>query len=120
MPVLLIDFDGTITKRNEFPNIGELNDGAIESIKLLQSKGCICCLWTCRHGKTLEMAKQFLENKGLIMDGYNTSPFDDHIPGGRKPIADVYIDDASYQNKIRKEPIDWYKITNDILTYYNL
>lgn len=119
MPVLMIDFDGTITKKNNFPNIGELREGAIESIKKLQEHGFICCLWTCRTGKTLEMAKNFLESKGLFMDYYNESP-NDRINGGRKPIADVYIEDYGFPNRFMREPINWAFITDTLLKAYNL
>lgn len=33
MKVAMIDFDGTITLKNDFPNIGELRPGALEGIK---------------------------------------------------------------------------------------
>lgn len=107
MKVAMIDFDGTITLRNEFPNIGELRPGALEGIKTLQAHGWKCCLWTCRHGEYLEMAKNFLESHGVLMDGYNTSPYDDRYLGARKPIADVYIDDTAFPVRFDKRLLDW-------------
>ena len=69
-----------------------------------------CFLWTCREGKYLEDAKNFLESKGLYLDGYNVSPLD-HVNNGRKPIADIYIDDHNMFNKC----VDWKRIENYIL-----
>ena len=94
MKVVLIDFDGTITQENLFPEIGKVRNHAFEAIKTLQKRGWTCCLWTCRTGKTLEKAKRFLETNGVFMDYYNESPYDDRNFAGRKPIADVYIDDG--------------------------
>ena len=115
----MIDFDGTITKKNEFPKIGELRPGAIEGIKKLQSHGWKCCLWTCRTGATLEAAIDFLESQGLKMDGYNESPYDNRNFAGRKPIADVYIDDASFPSKFNKSWLDWGMIVETLLHYYS-
>ena len=94
--VIAIDFDGTITVNNAYPNIGELRPHVIEAIKNIQSHGHKCFLWTCRGGKELEEAKQCLEKHGLIMDGYNESPLDYINPSCRKPIADLYIDDRAF------------------------
>lgn len=94
--VIAIDFDGTITTQNCFPDIGEFRPYAIEAIKKLQEKGCKCFLWTCREGKELEAAKQALENAGLVLDGYNVSPLDYLNPSSRKPIATIYIDDRGF------------------------
>ena len=93
---IAIDFDGTITRKNNYPNIGEFRPYVIEAIKHIQSKGHKCFLWTCRGGKELEEAKQSLESKGLILDGYNESPLDYINPSCRKPIADLYIDDRGF------------------------
>lgn len=111
--VIAVDFDGTITKENLFPEIGELRKNAIEVIQNLQKHGHKCFLWTCREGKSLNDAITFLESKGLKMDGYNVSPYD-HINKGRKPIADLYIDDRNFQ--IKDTGIDWKRIETYILS----
>ena len=108
--VIAIDFDGTITKENLFPKIGELRKNVIDVIKNLQNHGHKCVLWTCREGKYLIEARNLLESKGLIMDGINTSPYD-HINQGRKMIADLYIDDRN----IFAGEIDWKAIEKHIL-----
>lgn len=108
--VIAIDFDGTITKENIFPKIGELRKNVIEVIKNLQKHGHKCVLWTCREGKYLMEARNLLESKGLIMDGINNSPYD-YINQGRKMIADLYIDDRN----IFAGEIDWKVIERQIL-----
>ena len=111
--VIACDFDGTITKENLFPKIGEIRKNAIEVIKNLQHHGHKVFLWTCREGQYLEDAKKFLESKGLVMDGYNISPYD-HINNGRKAIADLYIDDCNIQMK--GTGFDWKRIESIILS----
>ena len=47
--VIAIDFDGTITDKNIFPEISELRPHVVEAIKNLQAHGHKCILWTCRE-----------------------------------------------------------------------
>lgn len=101
--VISIDFDGTITKENLYPNIGEFRENAVECIKKLQ-KYNHCFLFTCRQGKTLVSALKALEEKGVQLSIF--SPYDIDVAFGRKPIADYYIDDRAMFDK---EP-DWYEI----------
>ena len=53
---IAVDFDGTITQRNAYPDIGPFRKNAINVLKALQEKGNDICLWTCRHGETLAQA----------------------------------------------------------------
>jgi hypothetical protein len=106
---IAIDFDGTITQRNEYPNIGEIRPYAAEVIKVFQKRGYFCYLWTCRHGKDLYAAEDFLKENGIQMDAYNKGP----STGSPKLIANVYIDDAAYPNNGN---IDWL----DIAKYFGI
>lgn len=90
--VIAIDFDGTITKENLYPDIGELRENAIDCIKKLQEHNH-CFLFTCRQGKPLLDALYLLEKNGVKMDVF--SPYDYSVAYGRKPIADYYIDDRA-------------------------
>lgn len=111
--VISIDFDGCITDKNVFPEIGEWKEHAIEAIKNLQKHGHKCILWTCREGHYLDLAKDALAKAGLIMDGYNYSPYQLQ---SRKIIADVYIDD---KNVFMVDDVNWYKIEEYILSLNN-
>ena len=108
--VIAIDFDGTITERNEFPYIGKIREHAIEAIKNLQRHGHKCVLWTCRYGVSFAAAREKLQELGLILDGYNESPYE---LDSRKIVADVYIDD---KNVFMVDDVDWYKIEKYILS----
>lgn len=97
--IIAVDFDGTITEEHTYPEVGKLNLKAIEVLKKMQQKGHVLCLWTCREGKELFNAEKELYNEGLIFDYINNSPFSE---GRRKIVADVYIDDRSFNSLI-----DW-------------
>ena len=108
--IIAIDFDGTITTKNEYPKIGELRPFVREAILFLRKNlGCYCYLWTCRTGASLEAAKKFLNENGIELDNYNDGP----STGSRKLVADIYIDDAAYPNN---GEIDWFQI----LKFYGL
>lgn len=108
--VIAIDFDGTITTENCFPNISELRPYAKEAIRNLQATGHRCILWTCREGRYLDEARAFLNENGIEMDGYNFSPYELQ---SRKIVADIYIDD---KNVFMVDDVDWHKIEEYIFS----
>lgn len=111
--VIAIDFDGTITEKNEFPDIGKVRDYAFEAIKHLQEHGHRCVLWTCRYGNSLIEAINFLAKNGVKMDAYNENVYSLH---SRKIVADVYIDD---KNVFMVDDVNWHKIEEYILNLGN-
>ena len=111
--VIAIDFDGTITEKNIFPEIGKAREHAFEAIRHFQKLGHKCILWTCREGYHLDVARKFLNANGIELDGYNYSPYQLQ---SRKIVADVYIDD---KNVFMVDDVDWYKIEEYILNLGN-
>lgn len=100
---IAIDFDGTITSRNNFPEISPIRPYAKEVIAALRADGWYCYLWTCRTDKTLVKAINFLNENGIELDSYNKGP----STGSPKLIATTYIDDAAYPNH---GYIDWEQV----------
>lgn len=111
--VIAVDFDGTITDKNIFPEIGKFKEHAIDALKNLQKHGHKVVLWTCREGAWLDCARGALFQEGLQLDGYNYSPYQLQ---SRKIVADVYIDD---KNVFMVDDVDWYKIEEYILGLKN-
>ena len=111
--VIACDFDGCITKKNVFPEIGEIREHALAAIQNFQKHGYKVILWTCREGYHLDVARKFLNANGIELDGYNYSPYQLQ---SRKIVADVYIDD---KNVFMVDDVDWYKIEEYILSLGN-
>ena len=111
--VIAIDFDGTITEKNIFPDIAQIREHAAETIHNFQAAGHKCILWTCRYGRSLDEAIQFLLDNGIKMDGYNSNLYP---LNSRKIVADVYIDD---KNVFMVDDVDWYKIEEYVLSLGN-
>jgi hydroxymethylpyrimidine pyrophosphatase-like HAD family hydrolase len=112
-PILAVDFDGTITKENRFPECGELMPGAQEVLKALHDAGCVIILWTCRTSSTLNDAVAYCKNHGIPIDYVN-----DNIPEIRGKFADpkifanYYIDDANIGGFI-----GWNKVKEIVLRH---
>jgi len=95
--IIAVDFDGTLVE-NRYPEIGALKDGAKEIMRRLYADGHYIILWTCRTGKPLIDAINFLLENGMSFSRVN-----DHNPDnlaqygggaeGKKIFAHVYIDD---------------------------
>ena len=107
--VIAVDFDGCITEKNIFPEIGKIREHVEDAIRNLQNAGHKVVLWTCREGKYLDEARVFLRLNGIELDGFNYSPYQLQ---SRKIVADVYIDD---KNVFMVDDVDWYKIEKYIL-----
>lgn len=98
-PIWAVDFEGTITTRRRYPNIGEPNISVIELLKMARLRGVRVILWTCREGEYLTNALEWCKGYGLEFDAVN-----ENIPEAveylghdtRKVLADIYIDDKSF------------------------
>lgn len=110
--LIAIDFDGTITKENNFPaqpKNEDLREGTVEVLKRLRDKGHKLILWTCRHGKNLEAALTFCESLGIEFDAVNDNvqeTKDKYDSCSNKIYAHVYVDDVG----LRGIPNTWYEI----------
>jgi len=97
-PIWAVDFEGIITVKSKFPNLGDPNVPVIELLKMAKLQGVKLILWTCREGKYLTDAVEWCKDFGLEFDAVN-----ENIPEAieylgrdtRKVIADLYIEDKS-------------------------
>lgn len=94
--IIAVDFDGTIVE-HKYPAIGKEIPYAIDTLKLFQEKGHKLILWSYRHGKDLEEAVKFCEERGLhfhaVNNNFDGEEFDNTY--SRKIYADIYIDDRN-------------------------
>ncbi len=98
--ILSIDFDGTVVK-HAFPEIGEEQPGAFETLRLLQAAGHRLCLNTCREDERrpyLTEAVEYCRKNGVEFRSVNENHEDDEFRDkvGRKMYAHVYIDDRNF------------------------
>ena len=94
--IIAVDFDGTIVE-HKYPAIGKEIPYAIKTLKLFQKKGHKLILWTYRHGKELEEAVKFCEERGLTFHAVNNNFDGEEYDNtySRKIYADIYIDDRN-------------------------
>lgn len=96
--IFAVDFDGTLSVGEEWPEIGALNVPLIRYLQDQKKKGARLILWTCRNGKDLKAAVECCKRAGLDFDTVNENlPELIELYGGdtRKINADVYIDDKA-------------------------
>lgn len=96
--IIAIDFDGTLVE-NEWPKIGKPKIEIINKVKELQAQNVEFILWTCREGKDLLEALNFLDTLDLHFNYINCNP-DYRIKqfngnDCRKIGADYYVDDKA-------------------------
>lgn len=100
--IFAVDFDGTITMEDKFPNIGTPNMSVINELLHIKSLGHKIILWTSRNGAPLDRAVSYLkDNFGLEFDAVNENLpemrefISSNYEGSesRKIFADYYIDD---------------------------
>lgn len=102
--IIAIDFDGTITTKSAWPEIGDINPRVVRAIKNAQDQGVKFILWTNREDTNtkypgcLTKALDFCKEHGIVFDAVN-----ENLPivgeyldmNTRKITADYYIDDKS-------------------------
>lgn len=99
--LISIDFDGTITD-HQFPDIGEPQEGAMETMRDLIAAGYILILNTCREDEKrrayLTEAVDFCRKHGVEFASVNENRPEDEFRDkpGRKVYASVYIDDRNF------------------------
>ena len=118
--IIAVDFDGTCCVHN-YPEIGEENPYAIQTMKSLIENGYKIFLWTMRgHAKdiiddaqrdTLQEALDWLKERGIYIKG-NISPA--QFSTSPKQYAAIYIDDAALGCPLTKfkghTVVDWLKV----------
>lgn len=108
--VIAVDFDGTITTGDSYPEIGTVDEKAVEVINKIKNKGHEIIIWTCRDSWVIE---ETLLDYGIKYDSINeNTPYLKGKWGNnpRKVGADILIDDKSlfYVN-------DWSKIERELV-----
>lgn len=100
--IIAFDFDGTITKRNEYPNCGELREGIKECIdKLIYQDKCKIIIFTCRSINTPDQCNAYVDMINYLgkndisfhVINNNVNPSKDFNP--YKPYWNILVDDSA-------------------------
>lgn len=92
---IAIDFDGTLTVKNAFPEIGEPNWAIIKKAKERAKKGYILILHTCREEIYLDNAIKACKKWGVPITYVNENPEHTYYKHQRKIVANEYWDDRA-------------------------
>ncbi|MBW2637896.1 MAG: hydrolase [Deltaproteobacteria bacterium] len=108
--IAAIDFDGVIKPTIENNKYDPPTAECIETLKALKAAGWKLVLWTCRAGRNLKAATNYLKKHGLLhlFDAINNNVHPIRYKTSQKVIATVYIDDRVIGgfpgwNVVRKE-----------------
>lgn len=95
--IIAFDFDGTITKTNEYPNFGKVREYSAETIQVIREAGAKVVIWTCRDSEDIQPLCDFLKNNGIECDSINSSiEFAPFPYESRKIYAHMYVDDRGF------------------------
>lgn len=110
--VVAVDFDGTITNEPRMVENPTLRVGAKETLTKWKEQGVVMILWTCRSGKGLDKALDFLKEHDML-DLFVS--FNSQLPEieqmyypdvARKVGADFYVDDRNLGSEVSWEVFD--------------
>ena len=99
--IIAVDFDGTLDVEDVFPGFSKPNLWLISILKQVKrDENTELILWACREDDVLNDAINWCHDFGLTFDAINAN-----VPeivrrygkNGRKPAADIYIDEKSIQ-----------------------
>lgn len=117
---IAVDFDGTIVE-DRYPQIGELQSGAKDTLQRLHNEGHRIVLWTCRSGERLVEAVQFLLKEEIPFDQVNDNlqeNIEQYGGNSRKICADVYIDDRALFGSVDWERIYFHFFNRELYPVY--
>lgn len=111
MKTIAIDFDGTITKEDEYPKIGELQTHARFTINRIIECGHEVIIWSCRDSAEIE---RYLYENDIKFTAINENTENLKSTWGndpRKVGAYMFIDDKN----IFCQRINWLEIYGELL-----
>ena len=93
--IAAVDFDGTIKPTIESNKYDPPTKECIETLHALKEAKWKLVLWTCRAGRNLKAATNYLERHGImhLFDAVNDNIHPMKYKTSQKVVATVYIDD---------------------------
>ncbi len=112
---IAVDFDGTCVE-HDYPEVGLDVEGAVETLKELQSRGHRIILYTMRSGSKLDAAVRWFKERKIALWGVNENPEQSKWTESSKVYADFYIDDSAlgcpitFIDGVRHHVVNWDKV----------
>lgn len=96
--VIAVDFDSTIYPWHTIDNVSD-RDRTIDLLKKAHHTGAYIVVNTCSNIDRYKEIEDYCKDKGLKIDGINTTPID--LPYGKtgKIYANIYLDDRAGLNE---------------------
>lgn len=93
--IIAVDFDGVIKPAVENNNYTPPEKACGEVLRDLKNNGWKIILWTCRAGRNLTTAINYLKKHGIyeLFDAFNENIHPMKYKTSQKIVATVYIDD---------------------------
>lgn len=113
--IIAVDFDGTCVE-HDYPAVGMEVEGAVETLRALQSKGHRLILFTMRSGMKLEAAVKWFKDRKIELWAINKNPEQAEWTESPKVYADIYIDDSAlgcpimFIDGVRRPVVCWSKV----------
>lgn len=113
--IIAVDFDGTCVE-HDYPTVGMEVEGAVETLRALQSKGHRLILFTMRSGMKLEAAVKWFKDRKIELWAINKNPEQAEWTESPKVYADIYIDDSAlgcpimFIDGVRRPVVCWAKV----------
>ena len=113
--IIAVDFDGTCVE-HDYPAVGMEVEGAVETLRALQSKGHRLILFTMRSGMKLEAAVKWFKDRKIELWAINKNPEQTEWTESPKVYADIYIDDSAlgcpimFIDGVRRPVVCWAKV----------
>ena len=113
--IIAVDFDGTCVE-HDYPAVGMEVEGAVETLRALQSKGHRLILFTMRSGMKLEAAVKWFKDRKIELWAINKNPEQAEWTESPKVYADIYIDDSAlgcpimFIDGVRRPEVCWAKV----------
>lgn len=99
--IIAFDFDGTITKRNEYPDCGEIREGIVHCIIRLHNEGHDIMIFTCRDVQHISQIAaynkmiNYLINKSIPFRTINRNVNPTRAFNPIKPYWEILVDDSA-------------------------
>ena len=113
--IIAVDFDGACVE-HDYPAVGMEVEGAVDTLRALQSKGHRLILFTMRSGMKLEAAVKWFKDRKIELWGINKNPEQTEWTESPKVYADIYIDDSAlgcpimFIDGVRRPVVCWAKV----------